>query len=94
MPQGVQLLVSDTGTGIPDSVLEKLFEPFYTTKSKGTGLGLPLCLSIVERHEGTIEIDTSERGTTFIVTFHLDPKRRREPQREKEQHPQEALNAL
>ncbi|GAC42212.1 signal transduction histidine kinase [Paenibacillus popilliae ATCC 14706] len=93
--QGVQLLVSDTGTGIPDSVMEKLFEPFYTTKSKGTGLGLPLCLSIVERHEGTIEIDTSERGTTFLVTFHIDPKRRREPQREQEHHhPQDALNTL
>ncbi|WP_455565874.1 ATP-binding protein [Paenibacillus dendritiformis] len=94
VPQGVQLLVSDTGTGIPESVIEKLFEPFYTTKSKGTGLGLPLCLSIVERHEGTIDIDTSERGTTFVVTFHLDPKRRREAQREQEHHPQDALNAL
>ncbi|MCG7408553.1 ATP-binding protein [Paenibacillus sp. ACRRX] len=66
----IELLVQDTGTGIPKAVVDKLFEPFYTTKAKGTGLGLPLCLSIVERHEGVIRVETKEgAGTTFIVAF-------------------------
>ncbi|MGZ9587188.1 ATP-binding protein [Paenibacillus marinisediminis] len=66
----VELLVSDTGSGISEPTREKLFEPFYTTKSKGTGLGLPLCLSIVERHDGTIRVESElGKGTSFIVTF-------------------------
>ncbi|WP_019420359.1 two-component system sensor histidine kinase NtrB [Paenibacillus sp. OSY-SE] len=71
VPQGVQLRVRDTGSGIPQVELDKLFEPFYTTKSKGTGLGLPLCLSIMERHKGTIEVFSTEEGTVFEVTFRL-----------------------
>lgn len=66
----VELRVTDTGLGIPDVILEKLFEPFYTTKQKGTGLGLPLCLSIIEGHGGSIRVESKpNQGTTFIVTF-------------------------
>ncbi|WP_258171134.1 nitrogen regulation protein NR(II) [Paenibacillus sp. R14(2021)] len=68
--QYVELRVSDTGSGIPQEKLEHLFEPFYTTKTRGTGLGLPLCLSIMERHGGNIQVDSKEGvGTTFIVRF-------------------------
>ncbi|MGG6312601.1 two-component system sensor histidine kinase NtrB [Paenibacillus macerans] len=67
---GALLMVSDTGPGIPPGQREKLFEPFYTTKAKGTGLGLALCLSIVERHGGKISVDSAEgQGTTFTVFF-------------------------
>lgn len=70
--QGGVLLVSDTGPGIPPGQREKLFEPFFTTKAKGTGLGLALCLSIVERHGGKISVDSAEgQGTTFTVFFPL-----------------------
>ncbi|WP_068782787.1 two-component system sensor histidine kinase NtrB [Paenibacillus phocaensis] len=70
--QGGLLLVSDTGPGIPPGQREKLFEPFFTTKAKGTGLGLALCLSIVERHGGKISVDSEEgQGTTFTVIFPL-----------------------
>lgn len=69
----VQLIVQDTGEGIPQDTLDKMFEPFYTTKSKGTGLGLPLCLSIVERHKGKIAVESVKgHGTTFVVTFQAD----------------------
>ncbi|RRJ63784.1 PAS domain-containing protein [Paenibacillus oralis] len=67
---GVELLVADTGPGIPAGQREKLFEPFYTTKEKGTGLGLALCLSIVERHQGKISVRSEEgEGTVFTVFF-------------------------
>ncbi|ANA80889.1 MULTISPECIES: ATP-binding protein [Paenibacillus] len=66
----VQLYVADTGTGMSESELERLFEPFYTTKSKGTGLGLALCMSIVQRHHGTIDVKSQQgEGTVFIISF-------------------------
>ncbi|QJD84821.1 ATP-binding protein [Cohnella herbarum] len=67
----VQLRVTDNGVGIPPEKLERLFEPFYTTKTNGTGLGLALCLSIVERHNGKIHVEsTVGQGTTFVVSFY------------------------
>lgn len=67
---GVELLVTDTGPGISPNQQEKLFEPFYTTKEKGTGLGLALCLSIVERHGGKISVHSEQGiGTSFTVFF-------------------------
>lgn len=68
----VFLIVEDTGCGIPENELDKIFEPFYTTKKEGTGLGLPVCKSIVERHNGHIEV-LSERGkgTRFKTEFPL-----------------------
>lgn len=68
----VELRVKDTGFGIPKDKLDRLFEPFYTTKSKGTGLGLALCMSIVQRHHGTITVQSEEGvGTTFTISFPL-----------------------
>ncbi|MGG4147195.1 ATP-binding protein [Paenibacillus algorifonticola] len=68
----VVLRIRDNGVGIPAEQMSQLFKPFYTTKSKGTGLGLPLCLSIAERHNGKLEVESEEgEGTTFILTFML-----------------------
>jgi two-component system, NtrC family, sensor histidine kinase HydH len=64
----VEITIRDTGPGIPASVRENLFIPFYTTKERGTGLGLALCQRIVEHHGGSIEVRSAEgRGATFIV---------------------------
>ncbi len=65
-----ELMIKDTGSGIPQDKLGNLFAPFFTTKNHGTGLGLSLCLSIAERHNGTIKVDSVPgRGTVFTVAF-------------------------
>jgi two-component system NtrC family sensor kinase len=67
----VLLRISDTGKGIPDSVLPFIFEPFFTTKKvgHGTGLGLSIVHGIVTRAGGKIEVATSSKGTSFTVRF-------------------------
>ncbi|MBD3921597.1 histidine kinase [Paenibacillus sp. PR3] len=72
-PGIVELRVQDTGVGITQIQMDQMFEPFFTTKSRGTGLGLPVCLSIVEKHHGSIEVESKEgEGTTFIVKFRIE----------------------
>jgi two-component system NtrC family sensor kinase len=74
----VQIVVSDTGCGIPPENLPRLFDPFFTTKEvgKGTGLGLSVSLGIVEKHEGTIRVtSTVGRGSTFVILLPLDEGR-------------------
>lgn len=73
----IEILISDTGVGIPDENKEKLFTPFFTTKEvgKGTGLGLPLVYGIVKMHKGQIKVESNadpkegETGTTFKITL-------------------------
>ncbi|WP_054023324.1 ATP-binding protein [Bacillus sp. FJAT-28004] len=66
----IELRIADQGVGIPPEQMQHLFEPFFSTKTQGTGLGLPLCLSIAERHNGRIDVESKEgEGTAFIVTF-------------------------
>jgi PAS domain S-box-containing protein len=70
-PSGsVQLIVRDTGSGIPPEVLAKIFDPFFTTKAEGTGLGLSITYGIVRDHRGTVDVrSTPGEGTTFVLTF-------------------------
>jgi signal transduction histidine kinase len=66
----VWLRVQDNGPGIPDDTLSKIFDPFYTTKDQGTGLGLALSKKVVEAHGGRVEVDASpETGTEFVLSF-------------------------
>ncbi len=66
----VEVRVSDTGAGIPQDRLGKIFLPFYTTKPKGTGLGLALVHKIVLLHNGRIEVESQEhKGTTFRISL-------------------------
>lgn len=67
---GVVVSVSDTGSGITDENMKKLFEPLFTTKAKGIGLGLVVTKAIVEAHHGRIDVQsTVGKGTTFTVTL-------------------------
>lgn len=68
----VSITVSDNGNCIPESIKEKIFQPFFTTKptGEGTGLGLSLSYDIVKAHGGEIKVEsTPGEGTTFVVTL-------------------------
>jgi signal transduction histidine kinase len=70
----VWIRVHDNGPGVPPDVASKLFRPFFTTKARGTGLGLSLSKKFVERHGGTIELDPAAvSGAAFIVSLPVAP---------------------
>jgi signal transduction histidine kinase len=69
----IEIAFTDTGTGIPEENMNKLFSPLFTTKAKGIGMGLAICKKIVEQHDGTIEAQSKAgQGTTFTIKL---PKR-------------------
>ncbi|MEM4378478.1 MAG: DUF4242 domain-containing protein [Candidatus Nitrosotenuis sp.] len=69
----VTVQITDSGCGIPENILPKIFEPLFTTKQTGTGLGLASCKKIIEQHAGTINVSSTEGvGTTFRLYL---PKR-------------------
>jgi signal transduction histidine kinase len=68
----IEIRVKDNGMGIPQKVLDKIFQPFFTTKptGQGTGLGLSLSYDIIKAHGGEIKVETMEgEGTTFVITI-------------------------
>jgi PAS domain S-box-containing protein len=67
-PEGATLAFEDTGVGIPPEGLDQLFDPFYTTKEDGVGLGLYVIQNIIDNHAGTIDVESEVgKGTTFRV---------------------------
>jgi PAS domain S-box-containing protein len=71
----LEVLFQDTGTGMSQETIQKLWTPLFTTKAKGMGFGLPICKRIVEAHGGKIQVQSApEKGTTFIVALPLDSK--------------------
>jgi len=70
VPSSVIINIADTGRGIPPEDLEKVFEPFFSTKRQGTGLGLAIVHQIIESHGGDIIVESEEgMGTTFQITL-------------------------
>ena len=66
----VEVEFADTGGGIPESIMNKIFDPLFTTKAKGVGLGLSVCKTILERHEGDIRVVSKVgKGTTFTLSL-------------------------
>ncbi len=69
-PKTVTVRVRDNGCGIPEAKLAKIFNPFFTTKEKGTGLGMAIAKKIVDAHQGQLSVDSAEgRGTEFCITL-------------------------
>jgi signal transduction histidine kinase len=66
----VEVVIKDTGCGIPIEQMGKIFKPFYTTKSKGMGVGLSLAKRIIERHGGTLRLE-SEAAVGTTVFMHI-----------------------
>lgn len=72
--QYIVLEIKDQGTGIVPEVLARIGTPFFTTKEQGTGLGLAISYSIAVRHQATVNVETSDKGTAFFVKFNtLNP---------------------
>jgi two-component system, cell cycle sensor histidine kinase and response regulator CckA len=68
--KAITISIADTGTGIPAPYLPKIFDPYFTTKQRGSGLGLATCHSIVTRHGGSLVVSaTSEKGSVFTITL-------------------------
>lgn len=65
----VTIAVSDTGRGIPPHVRSRIFDPYFTTKSDGSGMGLAVCDKIIRQHGGTIDCETSTGGTVFRIVI-------------------------
>ena len=74
----VKIIIADTGEGISEENFPKIFEPYFTTKSTGTGLGLTVVFKIIKEHQGEVSVKSREgEGTVFTVTLPLPQKERR-----------------
>jgi len=80
VPAEVELVVSDTGVGIPSEHRDRIFDPFFTLKARGHGLGLALVRKIVIAHGGRITVQSTEgAGTTFRLTIPVHTRRDIQP---------------
>ncbi|MGK2862642.1 MAG: sensor histidine kinase, partial [Chitinophagaceae bacterium] len=73
--RGIEINVADNGNGIPQKVLNKIFQPFFTTKptGQGTGLGLSLAYDIVKAHGGELKVETKEgKGSVFNIQIPIN----------------------
>ncbi len=85
----VKITFSDEGTGIPEEHLARIFDPYFTTKQKGSGLGLATVFSVIQRHGGHITVKAEvEKGTTFHIYLpaFIEEKGRRKGKKEADQH--------
>jgi signal transduction histidine kinase len=72
----IRVFISDNGCGIPEENRETIFEPFYTTKASGIGLGLPIARKIIEQHRGTIRVkESAAQGTSFEILIPTEEER-------------------
>ena len=66
----MDIYIGDSGAGIPPDVLDKIFAPFFTTKARGTGLGLAVVRKVIDRHQGKIDVESRVGvGTTFKLSL-------------------------
>ncbi|OQR55710.1 PAS domain-containing sensor histidine kinase [Bacillus sp. CDB3] len=70
----VRITFKDNGTGIPPAIQEYIFDPFFSTKDSGTGLGLSVTKKIIQNHNGTLKMSSNQNGTTFTISIPILPK--------------------
>jgi two-component system sensor kinase FixL len=71
----ILVAVTDTGPGLSSDKLDKIFQPFFTTKGEGLGMGLSICRSIIEAHGGRLWAENNPgRGATFYFTLPVEPR--------------------
>ena len=63
----LKITIKDSGIGIPPELLDKIFDPYFTTKNEGSGLGLAICHSIIKNHQGNISVQSDTGGTSFVI---------------------------
>jgi signal transduction histidine kinase len=77
--QKIKIKFKDTGCGIAEENLKKVFNPFFTTREDGTGLGLSICQMIINEHKGNISVESKlGEGTTFTILLPLNRRRGRQ----------------
>ena len=70
--QNAEVVLADTGAGMPPEVAANIFQPYFTTKAQGTGLGLAICQSIIQEHGGSISVkSTPGKGSVFTIQLPL-----------------------
>jgi signal transduction histidine kinase/CheY-like chemotaxis protein len=73
--KSIRITISDSGSGIPEEILDKIFDPYFTTKKKGSGLGLAVSYAIIHKHDGTISVQSIEgKGTIFTIELPVSDK--------------------
>ncbi len=71
----MEVEIGDSGCGIPEKEAKKIFDPLFTTKPRGTGIGLAVCQGIMEKHNGRINVKSQEGvGTKMFITLPLEDK--------------------
>ncbi|WP_242246296.1 ATP-binding protein [Bacillus cereus group sp. BfR-BA-01523] len=70
----VRITFTDNGTGVPPAIQEYIFDPFFSTKDSGTGLGLSVTKKIIQNHNGTLKMSSNQTGTTFTISIPILPK--------------------
>jgi signal transduction histidine kinase len=77
--ENVEFILADTGSGISEDIIGKIFTPLFTTKAQGMGFGLAICKRIVEAHGGKIGVEsTLNKGTTFTISLPIEPPNKKE----------------
>ena len=84
----IKITIQDEGTGIPEKYLHKIFDPYFTTKQNGSGLGLATVFSIIQKHEGAIEVDSNTNSGTIFSIFLPATKTDRNGENAAEQTPE------
>jgi len=90
----IKIAITDTGCGIPEKYLDKIFDPYFTTKQQGSGLGLAITHSIINKHDGHISVKSKScQGTTFTIYLPASAEQKFSDLKEESQQPEKTAKA-